>query len=49
MTSGKGVKKCDGKRCPGATQADGGAGEGLTPQYRGEPGGPAHSAGPIQK
>ena len=47
MTSGKGVEKCDGKRCPRETQADGGGGGGgLTPQYRGEPGGSAHSAGP---
>ena len=27
MTSGKGVEKCDGKRCPGETQADGNSGE----------------------
>ena len=46
MTSGKGVEKCDGKRCPGATQADGNLGGGLTPQYRGEPSGPVPSAGP---
>ena len=38
MTSGKGVEKCNGKRCPRPTQADGGlGGGGLTPQYRGEP------------
>ena len=38
MTSGKGVETFDGKGCPGTTQADGKpGGEGLTPQYRGEP------------
>ena len=31
MTSGKGVEKCDEKRCPGGTQAHGDRGGGVSP------------------
>ena len=50
MTPEKSDEKCDEKRGPRETETHGNpGGGGLAHQYRGEPGGPAHSAGPTQK